>query len=95
MEELFSNTESIVDQPTNSKCFTVPKSIHFAKKKRTVADHQMEFMKTCTQTLSQNTEMSEYDAMEVNVATKLKKMKTKQCIYADFLISKILSKLNA
>lgn len=49
-------------------------------------------MKVCTQALSQNTEVSEYDAIGVNVAAKLKRMESKQSIYADFLINKILTK---
>lgn len=49
-------------------------------------------MKVCTQALSQNTELSEHDAIGVNVAAKLKWMENKQSIYADLLINKILAK---
>lgn len=49
-------------------------------------------MKACTQALNQNTELSEYDAIGVNIAAKLKRMESKQSIYADFLINKILTK---
>lgn len=93
----FSNAESIVDHPTTSKFFSPPQPaqplhINSTKKKRTVTDRQVEFIKSCTQALSQNTEINEYDAIGINVAAKLKKMENKQSIYADLLINKILSK---
>lgn len=86
MEEFTSNRESIVPRTIAST------ALNPTKKKRTAAaDRQMEFMKACTQALSQSTEISEYDAIGINVAAKLKKMENKQRIYADLLINKILS----
>lgn len=92
-----SNLESVVEQPTTSKFFSAsqpaqPHQINSTKKKRTIADRQVEFMKACTQALSKSTEISEHDAIGINVAAKLKKMENKQSIYADLLINKILSK---
>jgi len=89
------DTASIIDQPTTSKFFSAPQpaqTLCSTKKKRTVADRQVEFMKACTQALSQSAEINEYDAIGINVAAKLKKMENKQSIYADLLINKILSK---
>lgn len=85
MEEFTSTQESI-----NPRTIAWT-ALNPTKKKRTVADRQVEFMKACTQALSHSMEISEYDAIGINVAAKLKKMENNQRIYADLLISKILS----
>jgi len=47
-------------------------------------------MNACTTALNKDVEITEYDAVGINVAQKLKKMNQNQNIYADMLISKIL-----
>lgn len=90
LEDSTTNLEKIDDQTATSKFFPVsqPQKLNTNKKKRTVD----EFMMACTQALSKNTEIDEYDAIGINVTNKLKKMENKQSIYADLLINKILAK---
>lgn len=90
LEDGSTNLEKVDDQPSTSKFFPVsqPQKVNTNKKKRTVD----EFMMACTQALSKNTEIDEYDAVGINVTNKLKKMDNKQSIYADLLINKILCK---
>lgn len=49
-------------------------------------------MNACTTALNKDVEITEYDAIGINVAKKLKKMDQHQCIYADMLISRILGR---
>lgn len=46
----------------------------------------------CTEALDTNTEISEYDAMGINIAAKMKKMKPDQQIYAELLCQKVCAK---
>lgn len=49
-------------------------------------------MNACTTALNKDVEITEFDAVGINVAQKLKKMDQKQSIYADMLISRILGR---
>jgi len=49
-------------------------------------------MNACTTALNKDVEITEYDAVGINVAEKLKKMDQTQSIYADMLISRILGR---
>lgn len=63
------------------------------RKKRKSAPHQEDFFRTCTETLkSSNRELTEFDAVGINVGKKLAKMDVVQAIYAESLISEVLRK---
>lgn len=49
-------------------------------------------MLKCTEALDTNTEISEYDAMGISFAAKMKKMKPDQQIYAELLCQKVCAK---
>lgn len=55
------------------------------------SDRQDEFFKIRTQALTKYDVTTEYDAVGINVASKLKRMDQTQSIYADLLISKVLA----
>lgn len=72
-----------------TKIFT-PTPIHSKKKKRKAIDRQNNFLKICSEALSID-DIDEYDAISINVASKLKSMDPTQSIYADLLINKVLT----
>lgn len=49
-------------------------------------------MSACTAALNKNVEITEYDAVGINIAKKLEKMDQHQRIYADMLTSRILGR---
>lgn len=60
------------------------------KRKKHLADRNADFMKICTTALTKEVEVREYDAIGINVGSKLKKMDENQRIYAELLINKTL-----
>lgn len=83
------------DVQNQSTEFTTPKFFPptqqtSVKKKQKASDRQEEFFKICTQALTKD-DVTEYDAIGINVASKLKRMNQTQSIYADLLINKILT----
>ncbi|CAI6370277.1 unnamed protein product [Macrosiphum euphorbiae] len=70
--------------------FFQPNKRLLKKKKRKITDRQDEFLKVCTKALTTNY-ITEYDAIGINVASKLKRMKQTQYIYSESLINKVLT----
>ncbi|XP_050307343.1 uncharacterized protein LOC126744056 [Anthonomus grandis grandis] len=62
------------------------------KKKRIEKDETKAFMRACTSALTKHEEFTEFEAVGMNVAAKLKRMDQSQEILAEFLIQKILTK---
>lgn len=76
-------------QDTTSKFFQPSPQIS-GKRKRKITDRREEFSKVCTKALTTN-DITEYDAIVINVAAKLKRMNQTQYIHAESLINKILT----
>jgi len=74
---------------TATKFFTTTPHVP-TKKKRKANDIQNDFLKKCSEALSKDT-IDEYDAVGINVSSKLKRMDPTQSIYADALINKVLT----
>lgn len=82
------NDDNTEVERTVTKFFT-PTPIH-SKKKRKAIDRQNDFLKICSEALSKD-DIDEYDAIGINVASKLKRMDPTQSIHADLLINKVLT----
>ncbi|XP_025420503.1 uncharacterized protein LOC112690666 [Sipha flava] len=70
--------------------FLLPFLLYRKKKKRKAIDRQNDFLKLCSEALSKD-DIDEYDAIGINVASKLKRMDPTQSIHADLLINKVLT----
>jgi len=84
-----NNIQVQATEPTTPKFFR-PTQQTSVKKKRKITDRQDEFLKVCTKALTTN-DITEYDAIGINVASKLKRMNETQYIYAESLINKVLT----
>lgn len=81
--------ENIQVERTATKYFT--STPHVApKKKKKANDVQKDFLKICSEALSKD-DIDEYDAIGINVASKLKRMNPTQSIYADAFINKVIT----
>ncbi|KAF0712037.1 MADF domain-containing protein, partial [Aphis craccivora] len=76
--------------------FQIPSSPLRSKKtkKQKMDDNVSNFMKKCTEALenTNDNKPDEYEAMDINFAAKLKKMKPEQQIYAELLFQKVCAK---
>jgi len=61
-------------------------------KRQKLDDNVHTFMQKCTEALDTNNEISEYVAMGISFAAKMKKMKPDQQIYAELLCQKVCVK---
>jgi len=74
---------------TAAKFFTTTPHVP-TKKKRKANDLQNDFLKKCSEALSKDN-IDIYDAIVINISSKLKRMDPTQSIYADALINKVLT----
>jgi len=60
--------------------------------KRSLEESQRDFMLTSTKALSENHDISEFDAVGISVAKRLQRMDPEQAMYAEEIINKVLRK---
>ncbi|VEN58690.1 unnamed protein product [Callosobruchus maculatus] len=80
-------------QNVNEKSTPMFKNRHAERRrKRTIIDTRMDFMKACSSALKSQKQFSEFDLVGMNIAKKLERMDPTQALYAESIITSVLLK---